>query len=93
MPLSKIAMRSEDICSSATTPRVYASTIQSICGSVSSPLSRLALIISTAANGSVMGILYVSWSGPKAHGKISDIGRGPAGVMSKQFAPPCSKMS
>ncbi len=30
MPLSRIAMASAAICSSATTPRVYASTTQSI---------------------------------------------------------------
>lgn len=33
MPLSRIAIASDDICSSATTPRVYASTTQSICAS------------------------------------------------------------
>ena len=31
MPRSRIAMASADICSSATNPRVYASTTQSIC--------------------------------------------------------------
>ncbi len=37
MPLSRIAIASADICSSATAPRVYASTTQSICPSASSP--------------------------------------------------------
>ena len=41
MPLSRIAMASADICSSATSPRVYASMTQSICSSLSSPRSRL----------------------------------------------------
>ena len=45
-------MRSADICSSATTPRVYASIIQSICGFVRVDLSRFAAIISTAEKGS-----------------------------------------
>ena len=35
IPLSKIAIKSADICSSATAPLVYASIIQSICGSLS----------------------------------------------------------
>ena len=52
MPFSKIAIRRADICSSAITPRVYALIVQSICLSVSSLRSRLAAIISTAANGS-----------------------------------------
>lgn len=41
MPFSRIAMASADICSSATSPRVYASMTQSICSGVSSPRSRL----------------------------------------------------
>ena len=49
MPLSRIAMASDDICSSATSPRVYASITQSIWLSLSSWLSRLAEITSTAS--------------------------------------------
>jgi len=49
MPLSRIAMASADICSSATSPRVYASTTQSICASDSSPPSRLVMITSIAS--------------------------------------------
>ena len=41
-------MARADICSSATSPRVYAATTQSICSSVSRPPSRLATITSTA---------------------------------------------
>lgn len=41
MPLSRMAIASADICSSATTPRVYASMTQSICSGLSSPRSRL----------------------------------------------------
>ena len=54
IPLSKIAISSADICSSATMPRVYASTTQSIIGSLNTLRSRLAAITSTAANGSVV---------------------------------------
>ena len=43
-------MASADICSSATTPRVYASTTQSIWASDSTCPSRLARMTSTAAN-------------------------------------------
>ena len=52
MPRSRIAMASADICSSATSPRVYASTTQSICASESTPPSRLARMTSTAAKPS-----------------------------------------
>src|SRR5690606_13895517 len=41
IPLSRIAMARAEICSSATSPRVYASMTQSICSSLSSPRSRL----------------------------------------------------
>ena len=45
---SRIAMASAAICSSATTPRVYASITQSICSSGMRPPSRLMRITSTA---------------------------------------------
>ena len=54
IPFNKIAIKSADICSSATTPFVYASITQSICGSDSSRLSRLAPIISTASKASLI---------------------------------------
>jgi hypothetical protein len=49
MPRRRIAMASADICSSATSPRVYASTTQSIWASDSAPPSRFVRITSTAA--------------------------------------------
>ncbi|MDI2021693.1 hypothetical protein PJL18_02214 [Paenarthrobacter nicotinovorans] len=45
MPLRRMAMLSAAICSSAITPRVYASMVQSICSGVSVPLSRLMVMI------------------------------------------------
>ena len=56
MPLSRIAMLRADICSSATTPRVYASMTQSICASDSRCPSRLATMTSTASNCSLMRV-------------------------------------
>ena len=56
MPLSKIAINSADICSSATAPRVYASITQSICGSVNECRSRFAAITSAAENASTCDI-------------------------------------
>src|SRR5690606_34275399 len=49
MPLSRIAMANAAICSSATSPRVYAPIIQEICSRDSSPPSRLVTMTSMAS--------------------------------------------
>ena len=54
MPFKRIAMASADICSSATAPRVYASTTQSICSSLKTCLSRFSAMISGAVNFSII---------------------------------------
>ena len=51
MPLSRIAIASADICSGATTSRVYASTTQSICSSLSRLRSRLVAMTSGGVEG------------------------------------------
>ncbi len=56
MPFSRIAMASADICSSATSPRVYASMTQSICSSVSSPRSRLVRMTEMASMAMAGGV-------------------------------------
>jgi hypothetical protein len=48
MPFRKTAIASADICSSATSPRVYASITQSISASERTPPSRLVRMTSTA---------------------------------------------
>ena len=57
MSLRKIAMASAAICSSATTPRVYASMTQSIWSFGNGFPSRLVAMTSTASNAST-----VTWS-------------------------------
>ena len=53
IPLSRMAIARAAICSSATTPLVYASITQSICSSDNSRRSRLVRMTSTASNGSL----------------------------------------
>ena len=52
IPLSRMAMASAAICSSATAPRVYASMTQSTCPSERRPPSRFVWMTSTVSNGS-----------------------------------------
>ena len=74
MPLSRMAMFRAAICSSAMAPRVYASIVQSIWAGLSTPLSRLMRMMSTASNASVVagGLCHRGSSrcwGPKASGR------------------------
>ena len=87
IPFKSIAINKADICSSAITPLVYASTVQSICSLLNSCLSRFAEIISTAANFS---LIYLRSSGPKAQGSNVENGFGPSGVINNISFPPCS---
>ena len=87
IPFKSIAIRSDDICSSAITPRVYASTVQSICSLLNSCLSRFAAITSTAAN---ISLIYLRSSGPKAQGSKVENCFGPSGVINNISLPPCS---
>src|SRR6185369_1482741 len=66
MPRNRIAISSADICSSATTDRVYASTTQSIWASDNASPSRLVAITSTAANVSIPPPLLAARRRPKA---------------------------
>ncbi len=74
MPLSRMAMFRAAICSSAIAPRVYASIVQSIWAGLSTPLSRLMRMMSTASNASVLLVVWCHrgssrcW-GPKASGR------------------------
>ena len=64
-------MASADICSSATTPLVYASTTQSICASDSACPSRLARMTSTAANSLIsswLALVHCSQRAPMPSG-------------------------
>ncbi len=56
MPRRNTAIARADICSSATTPRVYASRTHSICSSLSARPSRLVRMTSTASNASVRDV-------------------------------------
>ena len=98
IPLSRIAIASADICSSATSPRVKASMTQSICASLSSAPSRLATMTSTASKGSGAQAGHRARSrgpegrsGPKASGSSAHRSGGRHDRAGR--GPPCSQSS
>jgi hypothetical protein len=74
-------MASAAICSSATTPRVYASTTQSTWSSDSSPPSRLVRITSMASNPSAMLRFFPSG---EVAASTSAIGEGVTAVITRR---------
>ena len=109
MPLRNTAMARAAICSSATTPRVYASMTQSICAGSRVRPSRLARMTSTASKGStagaaepvesvevtglLLGVQGVRSAGPKACGSTCSMLRGPSGVSTTSSGAACSDSS
>src|SRR5690349_6363601 len=79
MPRSRMAMARADICASASTPRVYASTIQSIWASLSGCPSRLDRMTSTAAN-SVIAVLFPYGRDALGRGPLAGPGQPALGV-------------
>ena len=86
-------MFSADICSSATTPRVYASMTQSICASDSAV--PVALGADDVDGVERLGLMRRSSrsAGPNASGSTSVIGLMPCTVSTSSRAPPCSHSS